>query len=222
MNHLHLGSIQLPKNSGNFFFLSAFGNNEDGYKFQGSNFVIDSNKTFPSLDLKTGSGSFDYCLCARLVTINNSSKLALIPSNCSIVSGVICKQKPFQCDASTTNYTHWALKLQMDPDLSTKRDQLTQPKQEKMKSFFQRLNKTRAYETLFQTMWYSNPPCSGVNVIKHFCYWGVQIYLLECLSWVIFWCSSLRLGSCLTYKHAKNLAETNTLACLYLLSIIFS
>jgi hypothetical protein len=148
--------------------LSAFGNNEDGYKFQGSNFVIDSNKTFPSLDLKTGSGSFDYCLRAKLVTINNSSKLALIPSNCSIVSGVICKQKPFQCDASATNYTHWSLKLQMDPDLSIMRDQLTQPKQDMLKNLFRRLNKTKAYEALFRMMWYSNPPCSGAIVIKQF------------------------------------------------------
>jgi hypothetical protein len=183
-NFLLLGNIQLPKNSGDFFFLSAFGNNEDGYKFQGSNSVIDSSVSFPSLDLKTGSGSFDYCLRAKLVTINNSSKLALIPSHCSIVSGVICTQKPFQCDASATNYTHWALKLQMDPDLSTKRDQLTQPKQDQMRNLFRRLNKTHAYETLFRMMWYSNPPCSGVIVIKQFCLNGAK--KLECLTEVIF------------------------------------
>jgi hypothetical protein len=182
LNFLLQGKIELPKDSGDFFFLSAFGNNEDGYKFKGSNLVIDSNKTFPSLYLMRGSGTFDYCLRAKLVTKNNSSKLALIPSNCNKVSGIICIQKPFQCDASATNYTHWALKLQMDPDLSTKRDQLTQPMQDLMKNLFRRLNKTRAYETLFRAMWYSNPPCSGVNVIKHFCYRGAQKYVLECLS----------------------------------------
>jgi hypothetical protein len=193
----------LPKDSGDFFFLSAFGNNEDGYKFEGSNLVIDSNTTFPSLDLKTGSGIFDNCLIARLVTVNNSSKLTLIPSNCSIVSGVICKQKPFQCDASAANYTHWALKLQMDPNLSTKRDQLTQPKQNVIKRLFQRLNKTHAYKTLFQMMWYSNPPCSGVNVIKHFCN-RENKYVLECLSWVILllYYSILKVGSCIIYKQA--------------------
>jgi hypothetical protein len=50
--------------------------------------------------------------------------------------------------------------------LSSKREQLSQPWQEKMKSLFQRLNKTLVYETLFRIMWYSNLPCSGVNIIK--------------------------------------------------------
>jgi hypothetical protein len=150
--------------------LSAFGNSEDGYKFEGSKIVIDSNIIFPSLHLKTGSGIFDYCLRAKVATVNNNSKLEVVPSNCSMVSGIICKQQPFKCDASTAKYTHWALRLQMDPYLRKKRDELTQPKELEMQSLFQRLNKTAAYEGLFRIMWYSKPPCSGVNVIKQLCY----------------------------------------------------
>ncbi len=112
---LCLGQIHLPLGSNDFFFLSAFGNSEEGYKFKGSNFVIGSNQNFPSLDLKAGSDPFNYCLRARLATVNSSSKLELVPSNCGMQSGVICKQKPFRCNASTDSDTDWALKLQMDP-----------------------------------------------------------------------------------------------------------
>ena len=177
------GSVQLPKDTNSAFLVSGFGNDDDGYVFLDTGRTIDSNRIFPSIVLKKGTGILDYCLVAKIVFRNNSSKLELTPTSCSAISGVICQHKPYRCDASQANgnNSNWGVRLQMDPVLGGERERLAKPKQDQMKKMFQRLNKTLAWEAIFRMMWYSNLPCFDVygitaekpyesSIIKA-CYW---------------------------------------------------
>jgi len=154
---------------------------DDGFRFKDSDAMIDTNQTFPSIILKSESGTFDYCLKAKIVTVSNVSKLELTPSNCNTESGVVCKSKPLTCDPKLATDSNGALKLQMDPAYVNTKETLTLPKRKIMKELFQRLDKTKAFETLFRIMWYSNLPCSDIfgitsetpfetSLIKA-CYW---------------------------------------------------
>ena len=73
--------MQLPKDTNGTFLVSGFGSDNDGYTFLNTGRPIDSNRIFPSIVLKKGSGILDYCLVAKIVSGNNISRLELTPTS---------------------------------------------------------------------------------------------------------------------------------------------
>lgn len=52
MNSLFSGVLKFPSQSGNSFFLSVFGNYDDGFFFRGNENGINNKTIYPSLILK--------------------------------------------------------------------------------------------------------------------------------------------------------------------------
>ena len=132
--------------------MSAFGNSEDGFKFQSSGDVINNNSAFPSLTInKNGNlGDYDFCLAAKVVENSNSS-IELYPTNCNLLSGVICRQRvyvPLLCNSTEVKTD--PMQLTLDPLMQEIKTKLFEPERDKMVEMFNRLNKTVAFEVLFR------------------------------------------------------------------------
>ncbi len=175
------GKLNLPEDSGSYFLISAFGNSDDGFKFRTSgNTIIDT--IYPSLQLRTSSGEYDFCLCAKIISDSNSSFIEVIPTSCNLKYGIICKQKiyePPECSENQTNSDTY--QLFMDPIMTKKKDDIVAAQQSIYLTMFKRLKYIDAFETLFRMLWYSTLPCFDVygvtseepfekGIIKA-CYW---------------------------------------------------
>jgi len=173
--------LNLPKDSDSYFFISAFGNSDDGFKFRTSGNTINDTK-YPSLQLRSSSEDYYFCLRAKVISNSNSSFLELIPTSCNLKYGIICKQnayKPPKC--SESQLTPNPYQIFIDPTLTNMKENIVAVKQSNYLDMFERLNYTAAFETLFRILWYSTLPCFDVygvtseepfekGIIKA-CYW---------------------------------------------------
>jgi hypothetical protein len=176
--NLFSGELNLPEE---YFFISAFGNSEDGFKFRTSKNTIDDKKS-PSLKLKTSSGDYNFCLRAKIISDSNSSLIELIPTSCNLTYGTICKQKiyePPKCSGSQPSKDPY--QFIMDPILVNTKEKIVADKEHVFLDMFKRLDYTAAFESTFKMLWYSTLPCFDVygvtseepfekGIIKA-CYW---------------------------------------------------
>ena len=134
---------------GKFFYVSAFGHFDDGYKFQESGKIVRNASEFPSLALSSvRDGDFDFCLRAK---VTSNSRLELIPTNCNLPSGVICRQKRFEPPLCTDRAKEDDLiQMFMDPALLETKKAVAQNASDKFLELFSRLNKRAAFDTLFR------------------------------------------------------------------------
>ena len=150
--NLIVGKLKLPNNSEGYFYLSAFGNSEDGFYFKNSSEAIRNKSIFPSLLMTKENimGDFNFCLRAKFGEKSNST-LELYPTNCNYPSGVICRQDIFVqplCDSN--NVENDELQLSIDPLLRDIKEKIIAPERKTWVDFFNRLNKTVAFEALFR------------------------------------------------------------------------
>ena len=180
----YIGKIKLPSNSNNFFFLSAYGNSKDEFKFLDSEELIDVTNKYQTLMIKSSNGLYDFCLRGKVATSENKKKLELFPTNCNMTSGIICRLEMYEPPVCGSNQSTDPLTLLLDPALNKVKDDLVLPYKNQFLDMFERLNKTAAFDLLFRMLWYSNLPCSDVNgvtsehpfekgIIKG-CYWKGQ------------------------------------------------
>ena len=153
----------MPNNSGDFFFLSAFGNYKDEFKFIDSEEVIEVTKKYQSLVIQSSSGSYDFCLRGKVASSENKTKLELLPTNCNVTSGIICKLEVFKTPlCNSSNHSNDALRLMLDPILKKVKDDLVWPSKNQFIDMFKRLDITASFDLLFRMLWYSNLPCFDV------------------------------------------------------------
>ncbi len=163
------------------FFISAFGNSDDGFYFRTSKNPINELK-YPSLKLKTSSGDYDFCLRAKIMPNFNNSFIELTPTGCNSMCGVICRQKIYEPPKCLENQlSNDSYQIFMDPILTNEKENIVAAYQSKYLEMFSRLNFKAGFETLFRMLWYSTLPCFDVygvtseepfekGIIKA-CYW---------------------------------------------------
>ncbi len=154
------GKLKLPTNSEDFFFLSAFGNSKDEFKFKASEEIIDVVNNYPTLVFKRSIGTYDFCLRGKVDSYK--TKLELLPTNCNMTSGIICKLDIFEPPLCNSNQSNDPGKLMLDPALMMVRESLVLPSRNQFIEMFARLNITQSFELLFRMLWYSNLPCFDV------------------------------------------------------------
>ena len=138
----------MPPESEKFFYVSAFGHFDDGYNFQKSGKVVSNASEFPSINFRSvRDGDFDFCLRAK---VTSNSTLELIPTNCNLRSGIICKQKRY-VPPLCINQAHITdpMQMLMDPALMAIKKTLVQGASDGFRKMFKRLNKRAAFESLF-------------------------------------------------------------------------
>ena len=175
--------LKLPSGAGDFFFLSAFGNSKDEFKFKDSEDIIEVTKKYPNLTFKSSNGSYDFCLRGKVDS--NQTKLELLPSNCNMTSGIICKLGIYKPPLCSNNQLNDPIKLLLDPAFKNVKESLVLPSRNQFLDMFKRLNITASFELLFRMLWYSNLPCFdvfGVTSEKPFekgiikgCFWKGKI-----------------------------------------------
>jgi hypothetical protein len=140
--------------------LSAFGNSKDEFKFKDSEEIIEVVTKYPTLVFKRSSGAYDFCLRGKVGS--NKTKLELLPTNCNMTSGIICKLKINKPPLCSSNQSSDPGKLMLDPALMAVRESLVLPSRNQFIEMFKRLNITESFELLFRMLWYSNLPCFDV------------------------------------------------------------
>ena len=156
------GKLKLPSYSDDFFFLSAFGNSKDEFKFKNSEEIIEVRNKFQTLVFKSSNGSYDFCLRGKVATNGNKTVLNLFPTNCNMTSGIICKHDIYKTPLCSSNHSNDPAKLLLDPVMKKVKESLVSPVRNQFLDMFQRLNITASFELLFRMLWYSNLPCSDV------------------------------------------------------------
>ncbi len=152
----------MPSYSDDFFFISAFGNSKDEFKFKNSEEIIEVTNMFQTLVFKSSNGSYDFCLRGKVAANGNKTVLNLFPTNCNMTSGIICKldiYQPLLCNSKSLNDP---VRLLLDPVLKKERENLVSPSRNEFLDMFKRLNITASFELLFRILWYSNLPCFDV------------------------------------------------------------
>jgi hypothetical protein len=156
------GKLKLPSYSDDFFFLSAFGNSKDEFKFKNSEEIIEVRNKFQTLVFKSSNGSYDFCLRGKVAANGNNTVLNLFPTNCNMTSGIICKHDIYKPPLCSRNLSNDPAKLLLDPVMKKVKESLVLPEKNKFLDMFQRLNITASFELLFRILWYSNLPCFDV------------------------------------------------------------
>ncbi len=156
------GKLKLPSNSEDLFFLSAFGNLKDEFKFINSEEIIEVATKYKTLVVKSSNGKYDFCLRGKAASYGNKTTMELFPTNCNLKSGIICKLNIYKPPSCSSIQSSDPGKLLLDPALKNVKQSLVLPVRNQFLDLFKRLNITASFEILFRTLWYSNLPCFDV------------------------------------------------------------